>query len=697
MNNFLHKMVALVLLVVGWAGGAWAQDASSTVVAEVLDANGNKTEYTTFSDALSNAKSGKHGTTWTIKCLTDIEISKEVYFSSTNANQDISATLDLNGHIISNNGYVAIQIGSTTKETPKFKLKITDGAEGGKINLGSYSVRVCAGHEIEFASGTYDFRSIYVDGKLTLSGGKLSFDKLSTYGGETPQKENINVTGGLFKESDASQTLRQFIDEDNYKAVENTYNGDGYYAVIPASAVALNYDADGALSGWYETLSDALSNANDNTTIRMCGDCEVDGAEVAEGKSIHLDLNGQTLTPKSYNSFNVYGSLTISDESASQLGTLKGSSNFLITVNKNAKLNIVSGNFTNTRSYLFYNFGTINISGGKFSYTNGFSQNSDGFTMSICGGFFNKKNVTEATPSNYNWTPYIANGFVWIYDKSIFGNYPYYVARGATLTYGNGTTAGAAVSNDVLTLDLKDDESDHNAWVSKIDATGDIKNIDVTVKKNFANTNWHAFYAPFQINVTSELLQNFEVAKIWDTELNTKDNSTLIEFIQLEDGKSIPAFTPCLIKAKTTGKQDIEFKNVTVKATNTTAEPIECSNVDEKFTFTGVLENTPITGNYALKSETESLVLANSETAKVTPMKFYMIAESKTPVTSIKSKRFAVRVIGDETTGISDINSEAAAKADGAVYNLQGVKVGTSLNGLPAGLYIQNGRKVVVK
>lgn len=51
-----------------------------------------------------------------------------------------------------------------------------------------------------------------------------------------------------------------------------------------------------------------------------------------------------------------------------------------------------------------------------------------------------------------------------------------------------------------------------------------------------------------------------------------------------------------------------------------------------------------------------------------------------------------------DTDGISDITVEAGAAND-AVYNLQGVKVGTrgEMNSLPAGLYISNGKKVVVK
>ena len=52
---------------------------------------------------------------------------------------------------------------------------------------------------------------------------------------------------------------------------------------------------------------------------------------------------------------------------------------------------------------------------------------------------------------------------------------------------------------------------------------------------------------------------------------------------------------------------------------------------------------------------------------------------------------------GGEVTGINQVNG-AQAQSAGAVYNLQGVKVscnGTA--GLPAGIYIQHGKKVIVK
>jgi hypothetical protein len=53
----------------------------------------------------------------------------------------------------------------------------------------------------------------------------------------------------------------------------------------------------------------------------------------------------------------------------------------------------------------------------------------------------------------------------------------------------------------------------------------------------------------------------------------------------------------------------------------------------------------------------------------------------------------------DETTGITDIQSQHNT-GTGNVYNLQGVLVranATSLDGLPAGIYIVNGKKYSVR
>ena len=53
---------------------------------------------------------------------------------------------------------------------------------------------------------------------------------------------------------------------------------------------------------------------------------------------------------------------------------------------------------------------------------------------------------------------------------------------------------------------------------------------------------------------------------------------------------------------------------------------------------------------------------------------------------------------GGEPTGIEDIEDDKAIDISKGIYNIQGVSMSaTSLDELPCGIYIVNGKKVVVK
>ena len=91
---------------------------------------------------------------------------------------------------------------------------------------------------------------------------------------------------------------------------------------------------------------------------------------------------------------------------------------------------------------------------------------------------------------------------------------------------------------------------------------------------------------------------------------------------------------------------------------------------------------------------TEVSVAADGETVKVNDEAVAPDAEGVCTFTVAADTKVS---IGD-SSGIGDIALDNES-ADDAVYNLQGVKVGSrgDINSLPAGLYISNGKKVVVK
>lgn len=95
---------------------------------------------------------------------------------------------------------------------------------------------------------------------------------------------------------------------------------------------------------------------------------------------------------------------------------------------------------------------------------------------------------------------------------------------------------------------------------------------------------------------------------------------------------------------------------------------------------------TPVT-TFAAESTSPILVEVNDHT--VSPDedgRFSFIVDADTNV----------KVTKNTNTGIEDINAANTAEP-AAVFNMQGIRVGESLKDLPSGIYIQNGKKVLVK
>ena len=239
--------------------------------------------------------------------------------------------------------------------------------------------------------------------------------------------------------------------------------------------------------------------------------------------------------------------------------------------------------------------------------------------------------------------------------------------------------------------------------INKFLVNNDVAGVTVKMTKNFSTTNWAAFYVPFEIALTKDLLNNVEFAELWDTELDKNTNGTTLEFIKLKAGEKLSAHAPCLIKAKSQGEQTLEFPSVKITKAGTVSD---CSTIKQKFTFYGTLENTTLLdkNGYFIDSATQMLMAVNNSTAFVSPCKFYMTIQNRSdesyvyPTTDIQqAKGFSFRVIGDdEVTGINEVDKDAA-KAGIKIYNLQGVYVGNDVHSLRRGIYVINGSKVVVK
>lgn len=508
----------------------------------------------------------------------------------------------------------------------------------------------------------------------------------------------ISLTGGTYN-SDVAQFAG------NGYGLIRTENESGEYEYsFAAGRQAMTVNAEG-IERYYNSLSYVLENEGVGTTTKLVDNVDVEDKITVDNTGVTtLDLNGYTLTITKGSTpilaISNPGTLIIDDSQGT--GCIKTNSTSysqLFEYNSDAEattpcvLTINGGTFT-TKTNIVGARGNfkespfvLNVYGGNINAPALFPSGDQYATGYLYGG--------EYLAACYmNEKARLANGYTW--KETGATAYPWRVVRDIRATYGSKESILEADENGRYIIDLKEND---DAPLTKLSVAIDAENANVAVRKYFSAANeWNAFYAPFALNVTDELLQKFEIAKIWDTELKWEGETpqTTIELIKLKSGESIPAFTPCLIKSLEAGEQEITVDNVTLGNTTDERKPIACATVEQNFTFTGVLADANIYNKYAMSKG--GLVLATDAEAVLSPFKFYMtITDKATGEENTQPKMVSIRVIGEETNGINEVNEAAARVANGKVYTLQGTLVGTSLQGLPAGIYVQNGRKYVVK
>lgn len=288
-------------------------------------------------------------------------------------------------------------------------------------------------------------------------------------------------------------------------------------------------------------------------------------------------------------------------------------------------------------------------------------------------------------------TPFCEAGNVTVPDAN--GVYSIVAAKPLMMVYKN--TYNEVTAGSSVTIDMDD--------ISSIQLTENVAGVTTTLTKDFKNTGWNAFFVPFDFTLTAEMLEKFEFATLYGTLLEGGSGSPMISYIKANVGDKITAYFPCMIKAKATGKQTINMGAVNYVYT-AEIKPRTCSSTKEVYTFNPVMANTYFAAKkgYYLNSEQNSFVYNVNAGAYIQPFRYYMTIKnisdgSYIVPTSGGASQAKFCVIGEgEATGITDIVDDVA-NVSGKVYNLQGVLVGNTTEGLPKGVYIKNGRKVIVK
>lgn len=221
----------------------------------------------------------------------------------------------------------------------------------------------------------------------------------------------------------------------------------------------------------------------------------------------------------------------------------------------------------------------------------------------------------------------------------------------------------------------------YNLSEESVNAIAAKTDVAVSLKRTFyKDGGWNTLCLPFAVNAT-----DFEGAEVREVDVTQSSENTIV----FKEATTIEAGKPYLIKWAKTPNEVCDFVNtfegVTLVAT---ATPVK---VNDAITFTGFYNKATADKLGA----SVAAIGAGNKLFKVTSgeMKGFRAAFVLNPATPAAGIKV---VIDGTTTGIEDLVVDGV-KANGRVYNLNGQYVGNSLNGLQPGIYIQNGKKVVVK
>lgn len=201
---------------------------------------------------------------------------------------------------------------------------------------------------------------------------------------------------------------------------------------------------------------------------------------------------------------------------------------------------------------------------------------------------------------------------------------------------------------------------------------------NVILNRTFAK-GWNTVCLPFDVAVTS-------LPATTKAQEFVSSNGSSLTFNEVADGV-LKANVPYLVFFNNEVSVPFYYGGK-VEATNPT--PVTYNG----FTFVGNYEaSKSMQGLYGVASEgdVQKIMLGTAGSTLPATCAYF------TAPTGQNANGLRICFDGGEVTGINQVNGVQAQSA-GAVYNLQGIKVSNrGTNNLPAGLYIMQGKKVIVK
>lgn len=215
------------------------------------------------------------------------------------------------------------------------------------------------------------------------------------------------------------------------------------------------------------------------------------------------------------------------------------------------------------------------------------------------------------------------------------------------------------------------------------------ENANVTLQRTLEASHWNSFCVPFALD-KNQVTQYFGEG----TQLRTYEGRCENNIVYFATVDNIEAGKPYIMKPGNAVVENPTFEGVSMVATgldkNGNPQAVgDASTVQMKGIYNQVLLKTDKTELFLGDNDLFYYPIDDIDARTIGGLRAYFIVPQDTDI-----KKLRANLDGTPTSLGTIFNTE---ESNAPVYNLQGQCVGNSLRALKSGIYIQNGKKVVVK
>lgn len=282
--------------------------------------------------------------------------------------------------------------------------------------------------------------------------------------------------------------------------------------------------------------------------------------------------------------------------------------------------------------------------------------------------------LTNLTSADNNYTCTDPNNGVW-------------VGSAKEVVFTNSSQARA--TNIIVTVEVPKAKSYTLDETKTDNVIETYENANVTLQRTLSKDYWNTFCVPFALDA-EQVAQYFGEG----TQLRTYEGNCNNNIVYFATVDNIEAGKPYIMKPGNAVVQNPTFEGVSMVATgldkNGNPQAVgDASTVQMKGIYNQVLLKTDKTELFLGDNDLFYYPIDDIDARTIGGLRAYFIVPQGTDI-----KKLRANLDGTPTSLGTIFDTE---ESNAPVYNLQGQCVGNSLRALKSGIYIQNGKKVVVK